>query len=383
MAGLIAAVVVAGGSGSRAGGAIPKQFQQLGPRPVYAWSVEACRSSPLIGGIALVVPPAHLDEISSQYRDNDDISVVPGGADRSASVHAGLKALQATSPEKVLIHDAARPGLTPAMIATLCDALSEADAAAPALPAADSLRRTGQTGCEPLDRTGIVRVQTPQAFHFTTILAAHEQKTQSASDDLGMLPPDATIKLIPGDHRLMKITTPEDMEKAARLLLDPDIRSGSGYDVHAFTEGDHVTLCGVRIPHDRALSGHSDADAGWHALTDAILGALALGDIGDHFPPSDPKWKGADSAVFLAHAAKLAAERNYRITNADITLICEAPRIGPHREAMRQRTAEVLAIPIDRVSVKATTTEKLGFTGRKEGLAAQAAATLTGWTRNV
>lgn len=383
MGGLIAAVIVAGGSGTRVGGPIPKQFQLLGSHPVYAWSVEACRSSPLVGRIVLVVPSAHLDEISSHYQDVHDVSVVPGGADRSASVHAGLTALAVAVPDTVVIHDAARPGLTGTIIASLVDALAEADAAAPALPAADSLRRSTPTGCEPVDRSRIMRVQTPQAFHFKAILAAHAQKTQSASDDLGMLPPDATIKLIPGDHRLMKITAPEDMEKAARLLLDPDTRSASGYDVHAFTDGDHVTLCGVRIPHERSLSGHSDADAGWHALTDAILGALALGDIGDHFPPSDPQWKGADSAVFLAHAAKLAAERSYRITNADITLICEAPRIGPHREAMRQRTAEVLAIPIDRVSVKATTTEKLGFTGRKEGLAAQATATLTGWTRNV
>lgn len=309
------------------------------------------------------------------------VDFVSGGATRTASVRAGLAA--AGSADIILIHDAARPGLTNAMVrALIAEIENGASAAAPALPVADSLLRANAEGHveTEIDRAGAMRVQTPQAFRGDVLRAAYAAAGESAAfgDDIGVVRAfGVEAKVIPGDQRLMKITHPEDLAIVERIIGGERIVCvGSGIDAHRFGPGAFVTLCGVQIPHDKGLVGHSDADAGWHALVDAILGALGEGDIGAHFPPSDPQWKGADSERFLRHAAELAAERGARISHVDITLVCERPKIGPHRESMRARTAEVLGLPLSRVSVKATTTERMGFLGREEGLAAQATATL-------
>jgi 2-C-methyl-D-erythritol 4-phosphate cytidylyltransferase / 2-C-methyl-D-erythritol 2,4-cyclodiphosphate synthase len=377
------AVLVAAGSGSRAGGEIPKQFQLLRGKPVLIWSLEALLQCEEIAAVAVVISPSERVRAVSILPSNSRILIVDGGADRTDSVRAGLRALDGRGLNTVLIHDAARPGLSPAVIRELLAALEKADAAAPALPVADALK-DARSGLRTVDRSGLVRVQTPQAFRFDLIRNAIASAS-SAVDDLALVEAaGARIELTPGRHELMKITHPEDLAIAEKLLVSqpsmrvgPDIRVGNGFDVHGFTAGDAVTICGIRIPHTKKLEGHSDADVGWHALTDAILGAAALGDIGDHFPPSDPRWKNANSLLFLQHAAKLAADRGLRVVNADITLMCEKPKISPHREAMRARTAEALAIPLDAVSVKATTTEKLGFLGREEGIAAQAVVLLS------
>jgi 2-C-methyl-D-erythritol 4-phosphate cytidylyltransferase/2-C-methyl-D-erythritol 2,4-cyclodiphosphate synthase len=283
----------------------------------------------------------------------------------------------------VLIHDAARPGLSADMVRSLIKAIETGAAgAAPALPVADALRRADAGGdvVGEIERDGVMRVQTPQTFRTDALRAAYVALPDDAamSDDLAVVRANGGVcVLVPGDARLMKITYREDLALMEKLLSGERVTCvGGGIDAHRFGEGDHVTLCGVRIAHDKGLVGHSDADAGWHALVDAILGALGEGDIGAHFPPSDPQWKGADSERFLRHAAKLAADAGARIVHVDITLVCERPKIGPHREAMRARTADVLGLPLSRVSVKATTTERMGFLGREEGLAAQATATL-------
>ena len=370
------AVVVAAGSGSRAGGAEPKQFQMLGGRPVLAWSVEALLACPEVAAIAVVVAPGERARVASLLPSDPRIALVDGGAQRTDSVRNGLKALEGKGLDAVLIHDAARPGLTPAVVHELLTALDKADAAAPALPVSDALKLAAEDGLRSVPRDRMVRVQTPQAFRFDVISKAIASAT-GAVDDLALVEASgAHVVLTPGRPELMKITHPEDLRVVEKLIGSPALRVGTGFDVHGFVSGDGVTICGVRIPHTKSLEGHSDADVGWHALTDAILGAAALGDIGDHFPPSDPKWKGANSLVFLQHAAKLAGERGLRVVNADITLMCEKPKISPHREAMRAKTAEALALPLDAVSVKATTTEKLGFLGREEGIAAQAVVLL-------
>jgi 2-C-methyl-D-erythritol 4-phosphate cytidylyltransferase/2-C-methyl-D-erythritol 2,4-cyclodiphosphate synthase len=308
---------------------------------------------------------------------------VDGGATRTASVRAGLEALKASSPDIVLIHDAARPGLSPLLVGKLVAVIEQgARAGAPALPVPDTLVRVDAAGAALAeeDRAALRRVQTPQAFDFATILNAYEAAPRDASfsDDLAVVRAiGVQATLIEGDPRLMKLTYPEDHAVLEAVLGGERFQCvGQGIDAHRFGPGEHVTLCGVRIAHDKGLVGHSDADAGWHALVDAILGALGEGDIGAHFPPSDPKWKGADSERFLRHAAELAAKQGARIQHVDITLVCERPKIGPHREAMRARTAAVLGLPLSRVSVKATTTERMGFAGREEGLMAQAVATL-------
>jgi 2-C-methyl-D-erythritol 4-phosphate cytidylyltransferase / 2-C-methyl-D-erythritol 2,4-cyclodiphosphate synthase len=306
-----------------------------------------------------------------------------GGAVRTASVRAGLAALEAAQPEAVLIHDAARPGLSPALVGRLIAALEQgATATAPALPVTDALKRVDADMAVQGEaaRAGLVRVQTPQAFRFADIRHAYARLAPDAAfdDDLAVARAvGIEARLIAGDPHLMKLTYPEDFSVLENMLGAPVTCVGTGLDAHRFGEGDHVTLCGVRIAHNKGLIGHSDADAGWHALVDAILGALGDGDIGAHFPPSDGQWKGADSEVFLRHARSLVEKRGGRIVHVDVTLVCERPKIGPHRDAMRTRTAGVLGLPIERVSVKATTTERLGFLGREEGLAAQALATLT------
>lgn len=368
------AIIVAAGQGARAPGIIPKQYRQLGVRPVLAWSVEACRQAGA-DQILVLIHPAHVELCRAAIGDLLGVRWLPGGASRTASVRAGLAAVGST--DAIVIHDAARPGLSPDIVSDVLAALETADAAAPALPVTDSLRRT--TG-EEVTRDGVLRVQTPQAFRAEIIRAAYAAAAEDAvfTDDLSVVQRvGARIKLIDGDIRLMKLTYPEDFDMAERLLVGArDVCVGAGYDAHRFGPGDHVTLCGVRIAHDKGLIGHSDADAGWHALVDAILGALGEGDIGAHFPPSDPQWKAASSETFLRHAAALIMQAGARLTHVDVTLVCERPKIGPHREAMRAATARVLGLPLSRVSVKATTTERMGFTGREEGLAAQATATV-------
>jgi 2-C-methyl-D-erythritol 4-phosphate cytidylyltransferase / 2-C-methyl-D-erythritol 2,4-cyclodiphosphate synthase len=378
-----AAVIVAAGRGTRAGGAVPKQWQMLAGRAVLAWTLDAFRSSPDIGDIVLVLHPGDMG-LAPGYANHPDVDVVPGGATRAASVRAGLEALDGTGATRVLIHDAARPLISHALIARVVAALDHSAGAAPALEVTDSLwRGDGGIVSGTLSRAGLWRAQTPQGFRFDAILAAHRNHAghpggDAATDDVAVARASGLdVAIVPGDERNLKITGPDDFARAERLMGDGmDIRVGNGFDVHRFTEGDAVVLCGVRVPHGRGLDGHSDADVGMHALTDAIYGALADGDIGRHFPPSDAEWKGADSAIFLEHAMARARARGYDLANADVTLVCERPKIAPYAEAMRLRLAEILEVDPGRVSVKATTSERLGFTGREEGIAAQATATL-------
>lgn len=376
---IAAAIIVAAGRGERAGGPLPKQYRPVLGRPAIAWSVGAFEDSG-VETIIVVANPEH-EAALSEALPGRRVQVVLGGATRTDSVRAGLTS--AANADIVLIHDAARPGLTPDIVRALIARIEAgAVAVAPALPVADSLLRADAAGAvsAEVDRSGAMRVQTPQAFRADVLRAAYAAAPPGAvfSDDLAVVrAAGRQTHVIPGNQRLMKITYPEDVAMLERLLSGERIICvGHGIDAHRFGEGDHVTLCGVQIPHSKGLLGHSDADAGWHALVDAILGALGEGDIGAHFPPSDPQWKGADSERFLRHAAKLTADSGARIQHVDITLICERPKIGPHRDAMRARTAEVLGLPLSRVSVKATTTERMGFLGREEGLAAQATATL-------
>lgn len=373
----LGAIIVAAGSGVRLGGAIAKQFQTLGGKPMLLWSVEAMLQCKNIATIIIVVPAGEEGRVRRLLPHAWHIHVVAGGASRTESVRAGLDALATVGPDYVLIHDAARPGLSPAVVLELVAALANADAAAPALPLADALKSTAGDAVRSVSRENIVRVQTPQAFRWQAIAGAFAGSTGPAVDDLALLEAvGARVVLTPGREALMKVTYPEDIAVAEKLIGAPRMRVGTGFDVHGFEPGDAVILCGVRIAHTKRLEGHSDADAAWHALTDAILGALALGDIGDHFPPSDPQWRGAASLTFLKHAVKLAADRGFRVANADITILAERPKISPHREAMRRSTAEAMGVNIDVVSVKATTTEKLGFVGREEGIAAQAVVLL-------
>jgi 2-C-methyl-D-erythritol 4-phosphate cytidylyltransferase / 2-C-methyl-D-erythritol 2,4-cyclodiphosphate synthase len=369
----ITALIVAAGTGERAGGDHPKQYRTIRGKTLVAHAIDAFADHPGVGKIRVVIgkgqDAAYLEAIAGRNIEPP----VTGGATRQESVRKGLEEIAASGgTDIVLIHDAARPFTPPDVIDRLIDALGSTSSAVPALPVVDSLARTdGST----VDRSEFVTVQTPQAFRFEAILAAHRAWTgeQPATDDAAIARAAGhTVELVKGDPALKKITFAEDFAMPSPTVT----RTGLGYDVHAFAAGDHVWLCGVQIPHERTLAGHSDADVGLHALTDAILGALGEGDIGDHFPPSDPQWKGAASHRFLTHARDLATARNATIHHVDVTLICETPKIGSHRAAMRARIAEILAIPEKSVSVKATTTEKLGFTGRSEGIAAQAIATL-------
>lgn len=369
----IIALIVAAGTGQRAGGERPKQYRALRGKAVLAHAIDAFANHAAISGIRVVIGEGQETAYRDAIGERELGPPITGGTTRQKSVHKGLEDIAATGgTDIVLIHDAARPFTPMAVIDRLIHALGAASGAVPALPIVDSIARTDGTT---VDRSGFVAIQTPQAFRFDTILSAHRAwaDAEPATDDAAIARAAGhKIDLVEGDPALKKITFAEDFAMPSPIIA----RTGLGYDVHAFAEGDHVWLCGVRIPHDRALAGHSDADVGLHALTDAILGALGEGDIGDHFPPSDPQWKGAPSSHFLAHARDLALKRGATIHHVDITLICEAPKIGPHRAAMRARIADILAIPENSVSVKATTTEKLGFTGRREGIAAQAVATL-------
>ncbi len=370
-----AALIVAAGRGTRAGGSLPKQWQNLCGRPVLAWTVDALR--PNVDMVAVVLHP---DDLTLW----DDAKLVadvtaPGGATRDASVLAGLNALQSYAPNHVLIHDAARPLVSEKVINDVKAALANSDGAAPAIALTDALWRSNGTQVEGTqDRSGLFRAQTPQGFHFDKILAAHQSRNSSAADDVEVARDyGLSVSIVDGDEANIKITRPEDFDRAKDLMgLSMDVRLGNGYDVHRFGDGDHVWLCGVQVSHTRSLQGHSDADVGMHAITDAIYGALGQGDIGQHFPPSDPKWKGAASHIFLEHAVALAKSKGYAISNIDCTLVCEFPKVGPHQTAMKQALSEIMDLDADRISVKATTSERLGFTGREEGIASIATATL-------
>jgi 2-C-methyl-D-erythritol 4-phosphate cytidylyltransferase/2-C-methyl-D-erythritol 2,4-cyclodiphosphate synthase len=328
------------------------------------------------GEVVVVVARDRMSQVDSALEGLSGWRAVTGGRTRAESVQAGLAALTCGRDEAVLVHDAARPFVTRAHVERLLAALELADGAVPALPVPDTLKRGDGLVEATVSREGLWRAQTPQAFRFGRLKAAYGRwpAAEEPTDDAAVLErAGGAVALAPGDPMLMKLTYPEDFLMAEQLAASRRIvRVGQGVDAHRFGPGDVVWLCGVRIEHDLGLVGHSDADCGLHALTDAVLGAVAEGDIGDHFPPSDPRWKGASSDQFLIHAVKLAAARGARILNADVTLICERPKIKPHREAMRRRVAELLEIPIERVSVKATTTEGMGYTGREEGLLAQA-----------
>jgi 2-C-methyl-D-erythritol 4-phosphate cytidylyltransferase/2-C-methyl-D-erythritol 2,4-cyclodiphosphate synthase len=366
-----AVIIVAAGRGSRMGGDVPKQWQMLAGKPVLAHTLAAFAGMQVV----LVIHPE--DEARAQALG---VPVVVGGETRNASVLAGLKAVEWTGVENVLIHDGARPLVSRGLIDRLVAALDRHDGAAPGLAVADALwRGTGGLVAGTVDRAGLYRAQTPQAFRFDAILAAHLAHPGGALDDVEVArAAGLDVAIVEGEETNLKLTYPGDFARAEAILKgrNMDVRLGNGYDVHAFREGDHVWLCGVKVPHSKGLLGHSDADVGMHALTDAIYGALAEGDIGRHFPPSDPQWKGAASHLFLTHAIGMAAARGYKLANCDVTLVCEHPKIGPHAVAMQAELARIMGVEAGRVSVKATTSERLGFTGREEGIAALATATL-------
>ncbi|MGH1329523.1 MAG: bifunctional 2-C-methyl-D-erythritol 4-phosphate cytidylyltransferase/2-C-methyl-D-erythritol 2,4-cyclodiphosphate synthase [Paracoccaceae bacterium] len=379
-----AAIIVAAGRGTRAGGTLPKQWQSLGARPIIAHSLAAFESHPEINHIILVI---HADDKNRAQSLDTSAQIVIGGADRAASVLAGLEALDAhhEAHSHVLIHDVARPMINHSVISEVITALQSAPGAAPALAITDALwtakaqSREGHEVSGTQSRDGLFRAQTPQGFEFSGILAAHRGHPGGAADDVEVArAAGMRITITKGSEQNLKITHPEDFARAEKMLKEDqmDIRLGNGYDVHRFGPGDHVILCGVKIAHDQGLVGHSDADVGMHALTDAIYGALADGDIGRHFPPSDPQWKGAASDIFLKHAIQRARARGFALGNADVTLICEEPKITPHAGKMIEVLAQILSVEQERISVKATTSEQLGFTGRKEGIAAIATASL-------
>ena len=377
------ALIVAAGAGVRFGSDVPKQFRHLGGRAILRRSAGAFHDHPRVDGVLVVINPAHRPLYDAAVADLALPDPVPGGATRQDSVRLGLEALAEAPPRFVLIHDAARPLVDAATIDAVRDALAEWPAAIAAVPVTDTLKRApAGLAVETVDRRDLWRAQTPQGFHFDAILQAHRAAAGLLLTDDAAVAERAglPVSLVPAPPDNLKVTTEADLRRAERLLGDAkdapmsDMRIGNGFDVHRFGPGDSVVLCGLRIPHDRSLIGHSDADVGLHALTDAVLGAIGAGDIGQHFPPSDARWRGADSGAFLRHAAGLVAGRGGRIVNVDVTLLCEAPKIGPHRAAMAARIAELLALPVERVGVKATTTEGLGFTGRREGIAALATA---------
>jgi 2-C-methyl-D-erythritol 4-phosphate cytidylyltransferase/2-C-methyl-D-erythritol 2,4-cyclodiphosphate synthase len=378
------ALIVAAGRGQRFGGGLPKQYRRLAGVPLLRHSLRAFAGHPAVARVRAVIHPDDRDLYDTAAEGLTLEPPVAGGASRQDSVRLGLESLAERPPARVLIHDGARPFVSAAVIARVVAALETSPGAIAALPVIDTLKRAeGLTIAGTQDRAGLWGAQTPQGFRYAEILAAHRAVVgEELTDDAAVAErAGLAVALVEGSRENMKVTSQEDLDIAERWLRGAaagnETRVGQGFDVHAFGPGDQVTLCGVRIDHDAGLVGHSDADVGLHALTDAILGALAAGDIGSHFPPSDPEWKGADSGVFLQHAGKLVAERGGRILHLDLTLICERPKIGPHRAAMTARVAELLDLTPDRVAIKATTTEKLGFTGRGEGIAGQAVATLS------
>jgi 2-C-methyl-D-erythritol 4-phosphate cytidylyltransferase/2-C-methyl-D-erythritol 2,4-cyclodiphosphate synthase len=385
-----AVVVVAAGRGTRAGaGDLPKQYRPLAGTPVLAHSLAAFAGHGGLGPLQVVIHPDDHSLYAAVARDCAAMLLPPvaGGATRQASVRAGLLALRSSGPDQVLIHDASRPLVSRAVIDRVLAALPRHPAVSAALPVGDTLKRTGENGvvAATVERRGLWRAQTPQAFRYGSFLAAHERAWQSGrsdfTDDAALADwAGLEVALVAGSERNLKITTAEDLALAETLVAGErralTVRTGSGFDVHRTTAGDHVWLCGVRIPHSAGLEGHSDADVGLHALTDALLGAIADGDIGEHFPPSDPRWKNAPSHVFLRDAARRVGAAGGVVSNVDVTILCEAPRIAPHRIDMRAAIAAALGIGVERVNVKATTAEGLGFIGRGEGIAAMANATV-------
>ncbi|MBI1239539.1 MAG: bifunctional 2-C-methyl-D-erythritol 4-phosphate cytidylyltransferase/2-C-methyl-D-erythritol 2,4-cyclodiphosphate synthase [Alphaproteobacteria bacterium] len=379
----IDAVIVAGGQGARAGGSAPKQFQPILGRSLLSRAVAGLRGgAPALRRLVVVLPPGEAAAAALDVGPEGPVLTATGGETRQASVLAGLESLAGDAPGYVLIHDAARPFASPAMIARVIAALDADHGAIPTLAVSDTLKRATADGLvgETVAREGLHRVQTPQGFPFAAILAAHRALAgESLTDDAALAErAGLPVRLVAGEEDNFKITAPGDFARAERFLLSRtgDVRAGLGYDVHRFGPGDHVMLCGLAVPHSAGLVGHSDADVGLHALTDALLGALGEGDIGLHFPPGDPKTKGAASDAFLAHARDRVLARGGIIAHVDVTIICERPKVSPHRDAMRAIIGDILRLPVARVSVKATTTEGLGFTGRGEGIAAQAVATV-------
>jgi len=373
------ALIVAAGSGSRAGSAVPKQFMHVAGRAMIAHSWKTLSDHPRIDDVVVVVGAGQESLLATAFGDaTGKVQVAVGGASRRESVASGLAAAHALGATRVLIHDAARPFVPAAVIDRVLATLGAHEGATPVLPVADTLAMGEDTLGDIVPRAGLHRVQTPQGFRLSALQAAHAEwpGELEATDDAQMVRRlGGSVALVQGDPMLDKVTYPEDFALAeARAALET--RTATGFDVHRLEAGEELWLGGVLIPHDKGLSGHSDADVALHALSDALLGTIAAGDIGTHFPPTDPQWKGADSSRFLQHAASLIAERGGRIGFVDLTIICESPKIGPHRVAMTQRIADLLDLSPDRVSIKATTTERLGFTGRGEGIAAQAVATV-------
>jgi 2-C-methyl-D-erythritol 4-phosphate cytidylyltransferase / 2-C-methyl-D-erythritol 2,4-cyclodiphosphate synthase len=379
----VAAVVVAAGRGVRAGGSFPKQYKEIAGHPVLRHSLLLFAQNGRVDAIQSVIHPEDRALFDRAAEHLSVLPPVPGGATRQASVRAGLEALASRGPDIVLVHDAARPFASPALISRAIEAAEAAEAAIPGIPVIDTVKAVDDAGAvvETLERMRLRIIQTPQAFRFSKLLDAHRRAAGEGRDgftDDAALAEWAGLKVsvFEGEPGNVKLTTPEDFARAQSEPMLSDLRTGTGFDVHAFGAGDHVMLGGVRIAHGRGLIGHSDADVALHAFTDALLGALADGDIGVHFPPSDPQWRDASSDRFLAFAAERVRKRGGRINHLDVTVVCEAPRIGPYRDAMRSRIAEIAGVAVDRVGLKATTSEKLGFTGRGEGIAAFATATI-------
>jgi len=371
-----AILIVAAGKGERAGTSLPKQYESLAGQPILRRSVRAFAGY----SVQVVIGPGQEALAAAALAGLALPPPVTGGATRQESVRLGLEAMTAQAPDFVLIHDAARPLVSPQVIGAVVAALEGgADGVLPMLAASDTLLRRGADGSwTPVARDNLYRAQTPQGFVYDRILKAHrDHAAQEATDDAALAElAGMTVTMVEGEEKNLKVTRKEDFALAEALLGGSDVRTASGYDVHKFIEGDHIWLCGLKVPHSHGLEGHSDADVGLHAITDAVLGCIGEGDIGMHFPPSDARWKGAPSWKFLDHAAALVRDRGGVISHVDVTLICERPKIGPYRDAMKAKIAEILAIEPLRVSVKATTTEGLGFTGRREGIAAQAIATV-------
>ena len=374
------ALVVAAGRGSRFGGDLPKQWRDLGGRAVLRHSLARFAAHPAVDSVQVVIHPDDRALYDAAAAGLGLPEPVHGGATRQESVRLGLAALAHNAPDIVLIHDGARPSVDFGVISRVIAALADHPGAIPAMPVHDTLKRAdGNLITETVPRAGLFRAQTPQGFRYSDIVDAHNKVIAlELTDDAAVAEHSGlAVALVMGSEDNIKVTTTEDLKRLETRFSGPgETRVGSGYDVHKFTSGNHVSLCNVKVPHDFGLEGHSDADVALHALTDAILGAISAGDIGLHFPPTDPRWRGADSAMFLAHAGQLASGLGAEIIHVDITVICERPKVGPHRAAMTARVAAILGLEEDRVSVKATTTEGLGFTGRREGIAAQAVATI-------
>lgn len=372
----VTALIVAAGKGERLGGDMPKQYRSIGGKPVLRWAVEAMASGASIDQIRVVIGPGQEELAEAALKGLDVDTLIEGGAERSDSVRNGLHAI---GDGTVLVHDAARPFCPPAVVDRLLSALEGHDGAVPVLPVADTLALGDATLETPVDRTHLLRVQTPQAFHVEDLIYAYEEAGRASATDEStvMLAAGLKVATVAGDPMLEKLTTPADWDRAEAILASRLIsRTGMGYDVHAFAGEGPIMLGGIAVPHSRGLTGHSDADVVLHAITDALLGAAGLGDIGEHFPPSDSQWKGASSDLFLGHAAGLLRARGGIIDHVDVTIIAEEPKVGPHRSAIRMRVSEILGVKLEQVSVKATTTEGLGFTGRREGMAAQAVASI-------